>query len=67
LPPRLEPGDGRGRQRRALAEEPAQGQIEFALSQPVQVQLGQKVADFRGATWGRDARPIQLRFANSRG
>jgi NADH-quinone oxidoreductase subunit G len=27
----------------------------------------QKVPDFRGATWGRDARPIQLRFANSRG
>ena len=27
----------------------------------------QKVAEFRGATWGRDARPIQLRFANSRG
>jgi NADH-quinone oxidoreductase subunit G len=27
----------------------------------------QRVADFRGATWGHDARPIQLRFANSRG
>ncbi|HTE56494.1 MAG TPA: 2Fe-2S iron-sulfur cluster-binding protein [Kofleriaceae bacterium] len=27
----------------------------------------QKVADFRGTVWGSDARPIQLRFANSRG
>jgi NADH-quinone oxidoreductase subunit G len=26
-----------------------------------------KVAEFKGAEWGREARPIQLRFANSRG
>jgi predicted molibdopterin-dependent oxidoreductase YjgC len=29
--------------------------------------LAGKVAELGGASWGREARPIQLRFANSRG
>jgi predicted molibdopterin-dependent oxidoreductase YjgC len=27
----------------------------------------ERVAAFRGAEWGREARPLQLRFADSRG
>jgi NADH-quinone oxidoreductase subunit G len=31
------------------------------------LEMVEKVPDFKGAEWGREARPVQLRFANSRG
>ncbi len=49
LPARLQPRDRRRRQRRRFAQQPAQGQVEVALGQPMQVQLGQEPADFLGA------------------
>ncbi|HWM87111.1 MAG TPA: 2Fe-2S iron-sulfur cluster-binding protein [Kofleriaceae bacterium] len=41
--------------------------LGFTSAKQVFDDMVQKVPDFRGATWGPDARPIQLRFANSRG
>ena len=41
--------------------------LSYTSARQVFDDMVQKVPDFRGATWGRDARPIQLRFANSRG
>jgi predicted molibdopterin-dependent oxidoreductase YjgC len=41
----------------------------IAYNHPRQVfdDLAAKVPDFKGAVWGRETRPIQLRWANSRG
>ena len=41
--------------------------LGYTTARQVFDDMVQKVPDFRGATWGHDARPIQLRFANSRG
>jgi hypothetical protein len=49
LPARLEARDRRRRQRGAVAEQPAQGEIEVALGQAMQVELGEKPPDFLGA------------------
>jgi hypothetical protein len=46
LPARLQPRDRRGRQRRSLAQQSAQGQIEVAQGQAVQVQLRQQPTYF---------------------
>ena len=48
LPARLQPRNRRGRQRRGRAQQSAQGQIEVAVGQPVQVQLRQESAHFFG-------------------
>jgi predicted molibdopterin-dependent oxidoreductase YjgC len=41
----------------------------LGYSHPRQVfdEMVSKVGDFGAAQWGRDARPVQLRFAHSRG
>src|SRR3989449_8387118 len=57
LPTRLEARDRGRRQRRAVAEQPAQGEIEVALGQPVQVQLRQQPADFLRAPFERRQQP----------
>src|SRR5262252_7507188 len=49
LPARLAARDRRRRQRGAVAEQPAQGEIEVALGQAMQVELGEKPPDFLGA------------------
>jgi NADH-quinone oxidoreductase subunit G len=41
--------------------------LSYTTARQVFDDMVQRVPDFRGATWGHDARPIQLRFANSRG
>ena len=49
LPPGLQPRDRRRRQRRPRPQQPPQGQVEVAVGQPMQVQLGQELADLLGA------------------
>src|SRR6266568_2637509 len=62
LPARLEARDRGRRQRRAVAEQPAQGEIEVALGQPVQVQLRQQPADFLRAPFERRQQPALEAF-----
>ena len=50
LPARLQSRDRRRRQWRGLPQQPAQGQLEVPLGQPVQVELGQQPAHFFGAS-----------------
>jgi len=52
LPTGLQRRDRRCRQRRPRPQQPPQGQIEVAVGQPVQVQLGQEPAHFLGAAAG---------------
>src|SRR5213592_1931392 len=62
LPARLEARDRGRRQRCAVAEQPAQGEIEVALGQPVQVQLRQQPADFLRAPFERRQQPALEAF-----
>jgi predicted molibdopterin-dependent oxidoreductase YjgC len=41
--------------------------FEYAGPKAVFEEMTAKVSAMAGAEWGRSARPIQLRFANSRG
>src|SRR5437867_13094774 len=62
LPARLEARDRGRRQRRAVAEQPAQSEIEVALGQPMQVQLRQQPADFLRAPFERRQQPALEAF-----
>jgi hypothetical protein len=53
LPPGLEARDRRRRERRTVTEQSAQGEIEVALGQPVQVEFGEQPADFLRASLER--------------
>jgi predicted molibdopterin-dependent oxidoreductase YjgC len=41
--------------------------VEFASAKKVFQEMTDKVEQFKDADWGREVRPVQLRFAASRG
>src|SRR5208282_5460161 len=57
LPLRPQPLDRRRRERRTIAEQSTQRELEISLGEPVEVKLGQKLADFFGPAHEQRQKP----------